>query len=380
MSIEQIVATAGDGKLRDGSGASDELREFLSQVPTERLAAFATHCLEVAFSASGLVLQDIVNELGRRLEYKVENGRYQGTSAHIGFDGLWLAPEGSALLVEVKTSDTYRIALDRIAEYRQKLREASKVPSDTSILIVVGRKDTGELEAQVRGSRHAWDMRLISVDALVRLVSVKESTEAGVTAAKIRSILVPVEYTRLDGLVDVMFAAAKDVESISAPAESQSTDTKEEGSGWEFTDAKVIQAKRDRILAALSAREGTAFVKRSRATYWDTSHDLRVVSTISKRYEGSIPYWYAYHPAWDDFLAGGSKGFLALGGVDLNKAFVLPLDAIRAQLSQLSTTPATDGSAQYWHVKIVEPTPGAFALQLPKSGKSLPLAAHEVPI
>jgi hypothetical protein len=40
----------------------------------------------------------------------------------------------------------------------------------SSILIVVGREDTGDLEAQIRGSRHAWDVRLISVDALLRLM------------------------------------------------------------------------------------------------------------------------------------------------------------------------------------------------------------------
>lgn len=34
-------------------------------------------------------MQDIVNELGRRLEYKAENGRYQGVRNSIGFDGLW---------------------------------------------------------------------------------------------------------------------------------------------------------------------------------------------------------------------------------------------------------------------------------------------------
>jgi len=35
------------------------------------------------------------------------------------------------------------------------------------VLIVVGRQDTGELEAQIRGSRHAWDIRLISAEALL---------------------------------------------------------------------------------------------------------------------------------------------------------------------------------------------------------------------
>ena len=34
-------------------------------------------------------LQDIVNELGRRLEFDVENGRYQGTHFGDGSDGIW---------------------------------------------------------------------------------------------------------------------------------------------------------------------------------------------------------------------------------------------------------------------------------------------------
>jgi len=80
------------------------------------------------------------------------------------------------VIVEVKTTDAYRISLDTIAGYRTRLQEQDTVGKNTSILLVVGREDTGELEAQVRGSRHAWDVRLISVDALVSLVKLKETT------------------------------------------------------------------------------------------------------------------------------------------------------------------------------------------------------------
>src|SRR5205814_6055370 len=131
----------------------------------------------------------------------------------IGNDGLWISPEGHQILIEVKTTDAFRVSLDRIAQYRDTLREKKNVTETNSILLVVGREDTGELEAQIRGSRHAWDMRVISIDALLTLVKLKESTEAGVTGAKIRSILIPMEFTRLDALVDVLFTAAKDVET-----------------------------------------------------------------------------------------------------------------------------------------------------------------------
>jgi hypothetical protein len=62
--------------------------------------------------------------------------------------------------------------------YRLDLIKQGVIPEDSSsILHIVGRSDTGELETLVRASRHAWDIRLISVDTLFRLVKVKEELE-----------------------------------------------------------------------------------------------------------------------------------------------------------------------------------------------------------
>src|SRR5207253_1833076 len=107
------------------------------------------------FTKSGMVLQDLVNELGRRLDYSVRNGRYQGTTKEIGYDGIWVSPEKHAIVAEVKTTDAYRISLETIASYRNRLLVDREITNPCSMLIVVGRQDTGDLEAQVRGSRHA---------------------------------------------------------------------------------------------------------------------------------------------------------------------------------------------------------------------------------
>ena len=80
-----------------------------------------------------------------------------------GFDGLWKSKQNRTLIVEVKTTDSYRIKLDTIAKYKEQLNEdRDEAASTASILLIVGRHDTGELEAQIRGSKHAWDMRLKS--------------------------------------------------------------------------------------------------------------------------------------------------------------------------------------------------------------------------
>ncbi|MCP4685975.1 MAG: hypothetical protein GY867_11115 [bacterium] len=160
--VHQIIAFAGGGKLRDGSNTSLEFREFLSHIPSKVLERYANGCLESSFKDSGLALQDIVNQVGKRLGFAVTDGRYRGTSKHIGYDGLWKFPDGHIVVVEVKTTDAYRIDLDKIAGYRRSLVGVGEIEEErSSILIVVGRADTGDLEAQIRGSRHGWDIRLI---------------------------------------------------------------------------------------------------------------------------------------------------------------------------------------------------------------------------
>ena len=110
--IQQIIAFAGDGKLRDRSTASNELRQFLAVVPSSALRQFASECLETSFADSGLALQEIVNQIGHRLGFTVEHGRYRGTQGAIGFDGIWILSDERSIIVEVKTTDAYRIDLD----------------------------------------------------------------------------------------------------------------------------------------------------------------------------------------------------------------------------------------------------------------------------
>ena len=209
LSIQQIVTLCGNGKLSDGSETSADFRDYLQIAKSENLFKYVQSCLQFSFDRSGIALQDLVNELGRRLDYAVENGLYQGRSNKIGFDGLWTAPDGHVIVVEVKTTDAYRINLDTIAGYREQLITEGKVPKQSSVLLVVGRQDTGDLEAQVRGSRHAWSFRIISADALIKLVSMKENAELA-SVAKIHELLVPFEYTRLDKIIDIAFTVAED--------------------------------------------------------------------------------------------------------------------------------------------------------------------------
>jgi hypothetical protein len=322
LDIRQIVALCGNGRLTDGSECSAELRDFLRRAPSEQLFQYIETCLDEGFDKSGQVLQDLVNELGRRLDFEVRNGNYAGRQNSIGFDGIWSSQGARSLVVEVKTTDAYRINLDTIASYRSRLIDSGQLSTASSVLIIVGRQDTGDLEAQVRGSRHAWDIRLISVDSLVKLVKIKESAEAG-TVERIRELLAPFEYTRVDKIIELAFTAINEIgeaiQSEEAPLLQEIGGDSEISpalkSTQERTPSEIIEALRYKIISAISAREGMPLIKKSRALYWSTDSErkLRLACTISKHYVKSDDYWYAYHPAWDTFLGEADNGIMFWG-------------------------------------------------------------------
>src|SRR6185312_5663333 len=121
---------------------------------------------------------------------------------------------------------------------------------------------------------HAWDIRLISAEALVKLVQLKENSESVETGQKIRSILTPMEYTRLDKMIDVVFTTARDVETapiVEEEDEVQDSEPAEKEKGtWQFTDSRLLQQKREAIIASFGRKRGATLVQKSRALLWDS--------------------------------------------------------------------------------------------------------------
>jgi hypothetical protein len=103
-----------------------------------------------------------------------------------------------------------------------------------------------------------------------------------------------------------------------------------------------------------------------------------VACTISKRYtkKGTYPYWYAYHPQWDEFLAEGKTAYFVLGCMDLNVAFAIPRRVLHPVLDALNTT-TKPGAEAYWHIHLVE-TPNGLSILLPKKSSLLALADFKV--
>jgi len=384
QTIQQVVSNAGDGNLRDGSQASLELREFLTLVPIDSLFSYLPQCLDAPFSKSGLVLQDLVNELGRRLDFDVENGLYQGRKNAIGFDGIWRFSGEPELVVEVKTTDAYTFPLETTHEYREGLIAQNQISRNASILIVVGREDTGALEAQVRGSRFAWDIRLISVDSLIKLVQIRAKSDDPATVRQIHQLLRPFEYTKVDKIIDILFTTAADVESQQEeeqlePAVAEPETEEAPPQTQEKTDRALIEEMKDRAIKGFSALKGVELVRRSRSYFWSANKQLRACCTVSKRYDNDYqPYWYAYHPKWDEFLQEGD-GYLIFACMDLEVAFAVPQEWFAENVANLNAT-ERDGSRSYWHIPLTTLDGGGVAINLTKVGRKYSLEPYRFPL
>lgn len=379
MNLETIVKMAGDGQLKDGSETSTELRQFLTEVDSKKLAEYATYCTDHAFTKSGQVLQDVVNEIGRRLGFTAENGRYQGIRSDIGYDGIWSVGSDS-LVIEVKTTNAYTIKLDVIATYRNRLAEAGRVPHDSPILIVIGRDETESLEAQVRGSRHSLAMRIIGIEALIKLMEVNLSTSSKEVTEKIHTILKPIEYTRIDKIVDVIFTAAEDkdfdIDSVGEPLDYQDKNGQKVYATPQSTPKVIIEKKKQNAIEVLGLKLDKVLVKKKYSLYSDQNEIIHAAVAISKRYERSEGfYWYAYHEVQRQFLSESSDSFMVFGMSDLDVVFALPYLKLEELRDKLNSTIREDGR-EYKHIFIYVDG-GKYTMRL-KAGEEVDLSSYRI--
>lgn len=368
--VQQILVFCGDGSLREGNETSSEFRAFLAVLPSEKLAAYAHECLESSFTQSGFALQDVVNQIGTRLGFRVSAGRYRGTRNEVGFDGIWATADGYQFIVEIKTTDAYRINLDTVASYRSNLIASGAVKKDqSSILIVVGRQDTGDLEAQIRGSRHAWDVRLISTDAALRLMALKENLSDWATSTRINEILKPMEYTRVDPIIDLIFTTSGEMtEESEHPVEETDGQPHQPPSPLRFDAAALRTQAVQRVGTCLHLQ----FVKKGKVFYASADGKLDLICLASQPYSrgGSSSYWYGFKPGQKRFLTETENGAVALACGTPDKLLLIPAPDFLPLLDGMNET-----AGQHWHVKLLWKG-GKILLDQPRAGERADLARY----
>ncbi len=400
--IAQIIAFAGRGRLTDQSEASHELRAFLAQLPSHLIARYADECLGARFEDSGLALQDIVNELGQRLGFAVTPGRYRAQRDAVGFDGLWRTPDGHSIVIEVKTSDAHRIELGRLEGYRRELAERGALaPERSSVLLVVGRQATEDLEAQLRGSRYAWDMRLISVEGLLRLVRLREAVDDPRIVQQIAAILLPREFTRLDAIVEILLATAEEVrpedirpEDLAAPQpppdpspqppqeppQAPQEPRPSSPEAWAlFRQRFSPQAFHEACIARVEDHLGRTLVKRSKTGYLSPDQSVAVVCLVSRAHLRTrhVEFWFALYPHHLQTLHSVEEGWLALGcGLD-TYILLIPLEHIEPWLAALPLR--SDDARPCWHLRL-HANADAFTLHVGGEHPDVDLTPHLLPI
>jgi len=372
--VQQIISFAGAGRLLDASDASKEFRSFLSCIPSELLQRYAKHCLAESFDDRGFALQDIVNEVGTRLGFAVTAGRYRGTSIEIGFDGLWLfSDKARSIVVEVKTTDAYKIDLSILADYRRRVLSGTGLREDSvSMLIVLGSEDTENLEAQIRGSRYAWGIRLISVDALLRLHRLKEETDDPILLQRIQNILEPREFTKLDAIIELVFSATQDVREDETILQPDGPESQQE-----HKTKLAAVAFNEQCMEKVEKWLGKGLIKKSKSIYTSPDSSLAVTCAVSREYDSATKpgYWFAFRPQQKEALQEVATSYVAFGCGSAGQIVLIPFAKFQTWLEGMNVTETED--RLYWHVSISKEK-GRFTLHRKKGLDRIDLTEYLV--
>lgn len=150
-------------------------------------------------------------------------------------------------------------------------------------------------------------------EGLIKLVQIKDKSDDPSTLNQIRQLLQPFEYTKIDKIIDVIFTTAVNVESQQeieqeAPTSPGGERDGQTGGKQDRTDPELLNAKREQAVDAFATLKGKELVRRSKTLFWSPDKELRVCCAVSKRYENEYqPYWYAFHPKWDQFWPRGNR-------------------------------------------------------------------------
>ena len=363
--LAQIITFAGDGKLRDDNATSREFRDLLGHIQLPEIRAYAVECINSTannFPENGRVLQDIVNQVGKRLGFEVEDGRYgRGTPDAPSYDGVWKLPDKRVIVVESKLNAAFAMDLDQVARYRLHLIASHPVLTDdlVSVLLVAGHGNMGNLAMQIRGSRHAWDMRIISVDALLKIAEIKERVEAP-TFRRFHEILVPKEFIRLDEVAELFLSTASeasDEEDEAAQMEAAAADdvlelkTEDNVKKPPFRVATV-----NRVQTALQAQGAISseLIPRSRTTFSTPDGACGIVCLTSKNYRrGEGRFWFSLRDYQKKFLESLSRAWVALGCGTEKVIVLFPWEDLSSRLGTFLQNRNTSGAKQ-WHLDIHE--------------------------
>ena len=200
------------GELEDGQESQQKFQHFIKQEKwgLEHFDAWLNESIKNKWHKE---FQDLIIALGRKLGFDIEFGCYKAIPGRVPFDGIWKTADGKHIIIEVKMGTWVSIDVSQLGEYLDRIakeRGISKI--QVYGLYVVG--DEGEIKSladQVRGSKYAHDVRIISYGDL--LVLAKMRKELSLADRQLARLLLPIDAVNVGELVQLINSLIKARES-----------------------------------------------------------------------------------------------------------------------------------------------------------------------
>jgi len=206
-------------------------------------------------------------------------------------------------------------------------------------------------------------------------MEVNTSTTGDEVTQKIHAILKPMEYTRVDKIVDIVFATAEDKE-LSSLDEPKSNEAAEVYS-QDRTPLQDINDKKSAAIKKLSVNRDSILRKVKHSMYANADDSIRAVVVVSKHYDKDSDYWYAYHEKPQrEFLANAKNGFYLMAMMDKEEVYAVPFNVMDAQWNSLGETVRKDGS-MYKHI-VLDDIDGIIKLRVRTKDNLVDLSAYKV--
>lgn len=357
--ILQIISFAGSGKLRHNSTVK-ELRGYFACVPSPLLSRYLFETIREPFDSDAIVLSELVNEIGRRLGFQVTFFLKKRTTTQVNYIGLWKMNDNTSIITAIQRNNLPSINPVALLTFKKELEQQKVIDyRQSSILIITAPGDTTNLEQRLRRSNFATEFRLISMEALLKLMRLKEDLEDPLVLQQLLELLTPHDYLRVDGLIDLLLSVITDIPAENTPEifmfdDGVDEEEKDETVKKKESKPKIPDELRNACVERLGEHLQQTFVKESRVIYTSPDRTKKIVCLIASLSVGSgrFPYfWFGIRPKQKEAIEKAEQGYLALVCGSEELILLIPYNVFSNWLEGMNISGFAE-EINHWHVVI----------------------------
>ncbi len=371
LSLASECAEGGDKPL-----SSEQFQSYLANqlITPSKLYEYVDSSLTGHISCAGYVVRDIANELGSRLGFAVDRGTGSLPSAAPSYDGVWFHRDSMAIAVDLCIGPRKPNDIRNLLELHKESVSKRKAGKPMSMLFVVGRDNTGQLENIVRNLDCAKYVRIASLDHLAKMMMLLEASASNRYGDRLRALLVPDDKVRIDSIIDLAAEAPgfeklkqsreniTEVRNKDSQAASDASTRRKGGDVLSGSSAAI----RAGVVLAFNKKYAAQLIKASgsQAFYTDDHYDRGVCVLISRLGPGSSSggvYWFGYTDTHNKLLQRCKRGYVAFACAGKRNAgvYVIP----HQEFTRLLQHVIRAVNRPMWHIHLL-PLHGQMYLKL----------------